>query len=199
MIGELPPDDFVDTDNLGWIFAPGFLLFSFALVIGLVHLIWSLDPSRRVWQTCRLRDPEPPRAPTPKERRRIADTAQGLILIAAMTPGFMYFIPPFLVLLWVATQAWRNASELASRNLRRRERPISIEIFAYLGIGSGIAFVAFLWLGMGQIDGRLFAFSLFWVAGLVGFLAIARQFVVIRAIDLAGRPVSAEPEESHVT
>jgi hypothetical protein len=59
-------------------------------------------------------------------------------------------------------------------------------------------YVTLLWLNNDR-NAALAVLCVFCSMGLLGFLVITRQFVVIRAIDLAGRPATVEPEVSHVS
>jgi hypothetical protein len=195
MVLDVPPDDYVDGgDTLGAVLIPGFILLPLASVIALFYLVWACAPSRREWI---VRGPAPTqrwRSPTPRERHVIAHVARAFVVIAAVSPGILYLLlPPVLLIVVTALVAIRQITRFEGGETERSNRVSAV--WATLGVLAveSALYVTLLWIDNDR-NGGLIVFCAICAAGLFGFLAIARQFAAIRAIDLAGYPVSAKTE-----
>jgi len=195
MFANVPPDGFVDGgDTLGAALIPGFILIPLASVVALFYLVWALAPSRRGWIVRGSAPTQRWRSPTPKERHVIAHVARAFVVIAAVSPGILYLLlPPVLLVVVTALVAIRQITRFERGEIERSNRVSAVwATIGVLAVESGL-YVTPLWIDNDR-NGGLIVFCAICAAGLLGFLAIARQFVVIRAIDLAGYPVSAKTE-----
>jgi hypothetical protein len=195
MVLDVPPDDFVDGgDTLGAALIPGIILIPLASVIALFYLVWACAPNRRGWIVRGSTQTQCWRSPTPRERHVIAHVARAFVVVAAVSPGILCLLfPPMLLVVVTALVAVRQITRFERGENESSNRVSAVFLtLGVLAVESGL-YVTLLWIDNVR-DSGLIVFCAICAAGLFGFLAIARQFDVIRAIDLAGYPVSAKTE-----
>ncbi|MBN2177484.1 MAG: hypothetical protein JW722_07490 [Demequinaceae bacterium] len=178
---------------------PGFFLFPIALLVSAGHLVWSLHPGRREWVLHRYKAERGSPAPTTEERQRIGEVARVLAIITTVSPGFLILVPPATMISVLGVLAYRKARNLqagASR-LVPRPRPVSVVALAWIGAIFGCPYPVALLVAYWPPNEWLVLFCLVWMAGLLGFVAGARQFIWIRALDLETQTEPLTLEDLH--